>query len=447
MMKVLLLVPDSKNRYREFVNLANNNWNNEVDFEFVVSDFFAKSDLKSEYIHHRISINGIVNYSYQSSSLYKFLDFFFKKISIWQLIKSFIKLIYLKKIYIESRNKCSETRPDFIFVSGDRQQGIVHSFLKAANELKIKIIHPYLVSENITWSKRINNNSYQYNRHSSFFEKYIFKKFMNHSFQIYEKKIFFYQANDLLAYYLFGSLGDYSWWSGNTFSDVICVDSTLTKNYYIEYGKIKKNKIHIIGDFKYNPLIKRLGSKELIKERISKKYKLLSNEKIIIVGLPQFYEEGDFQITWEDHKSEIDFLLTSVTNNYSNVLVSLHPKMDKNIYSNILQKYNCNIVEEGLDQIICISDLYIATNSSTINWAILLGIKTITICFYGLDDTYHRNFNTTKIAYNHKDFVKFITNVFKEEVNFNKDWEILSKNSMFNMQITSRYTNLLKQNL
>ena len=98
MTKILLLIPDSMNRYREFVNLAGSEWDDEINFEFVVSEFFSKSDLKKEYLHHQISINGIINYNYQSKKVFKLIDFFFNKLSIWQLIKSFIKIIYLKKI-------------------------------------------------------------------------------------------------------------------------------------------------------------------------------------------------------------------------------------------------------------------------------------------------------------------------------------------------------------
>ena len=81
------------------------------------------------------------------------------------------------------------------------------------------------------------------------------------------------------------------------------------------------------------------------------------------------------------HVKEINFLISTLTSKYSNVLVSLHPKMNKNKYITVLKDYNCTIIEEKLDQIIGITDLYVATNSSTINWAILLGIKQLLYVF------------------------------------------------------------------
>ena len=38
--------------------------------------------------------------------------------------------------------------------------------------------------------------------------------------------------------------------------------------------------------------------KDTLKNLIEK-YNLVYDQKIITIGLPQFYEEGDFNITWE----------------------------------------------------------------------------------------------------------------------------------------------------
>lgn len=86
---------------------------------------------------------------------------------------------------------------------------------------------------------------------------------------------------------------------------------------------------------------------------------------------------------WDKHWEEIRFLCESLCGGNRDTLISLHPRMDIDKYRFIESDYNIPIAEEPLREILPTADSFVATFSSTVEWAVLCKIPTIVVDFYG----------------------------------------------------------------
>lgn len=128
-----------------------------------------------------------------------------------------------------------------------------------------------------------------------------------------------------------------------------------------------------------------------------------------------------------------------------NILISLHPKMEKLKYKFLEEKYNSIIVEERLVNILPIADIFISTFSSTVLWSVLCGIKTIVIDFYNLEYKMY-DFLTSIAKVNEKEkLYKVLELKLEEEVDFAQDWKELSREEVFDGLTIQRYAYLLKK--
>ena len=66
-------------------------------------------------------------------------------------------------------------------------------------------------------------------------------------------------------------------------------------------------------------------------------------------------------------------------------MISLHPSSDIDLYRWIEKDYPITFLEESLADILVVSDLFVAAYSSTIRWAVGLGIPVINIDIWGLN--------------------------------------------------------------
>ena len=342
-----------------------------------------------------------------------------------------------KKLYPLIKN----INPDLILINGDRHLGEEPIFLSIAKELSIVTLIPYMVynSEEEGLVKngliKVSNNFLT--------SKYI-KKAQNTFGHHKRKNKYFYPhyiSNVLME---IGVLSKNPWFMGGGKSDILSLPNLHMKEHYINHG-IDKNKIKIIGDVSYDILYKKYMQKNIIKEDIIEKYDLKKNKKIIIVSLPQLAEHGI--LTWDEHWTEITFLLKNIDSLEQNVLISLHPKMNLKNYQFLEKEYNCKILEESLVDVLVVADMFVATFSSTVVWAVLCGINTIVVDFYGLQYRMYDFLTSIKKVDNKDVFSEKLNQCISETVDFTSDWKKLSKDEVFDGNTVARYFQLIKETI
>lgn len=362
----------------------------------------------------------------------------FLKTTILQLIREYRYHNYLLKKYNYFSEIIFSNNIDIIFATGDRHLHEESSILKAARDNNVKVVLPYLTSygeyENMLSIRKMHNLRDSRNIYS-YYMKNKFSKYLHKDFSFYPYHI-------MNALYKFGALSSNPWIMGNGISDIVCLDTKSQYNKYIGY-KVDKKKLKIVGDIAYDILYSFYSRKAELSNLISKKYKLLKNKKNIVISLPQYYEHD--YMSSEKSLNEIDFLLSSVAETRQNILISLHPKQKLDRYIFLEGKYECKIVSERLSYIMPIADVFISASSSVSIWAVMCGIKTITMNFYDLAIYGAKDLNSVKLVKDKSLFVNSINELLKKEVDFTSDWKELSRDEVFDKGVIKRYLEIINE--
>ena len=345
----------------------------------------------------------------------------------------------LNKKYQNVYNLIKEYKIDVLFLAGDRHLGLEPLFIKVANDLKITTIIPFMVyfaeEEDLVKTSTIIESK------TLLTSKYIKdseKKFIHHK----RENKYYYPHTIANALDKISVLTQNPWFMGGGYSDILCLPNYQMNKHYIQNG-VDSNKIKVLGDISYDNLYLNYKNRINIKKKLLEKYSFINNKKIIIIALPQLAEHSI--LTWDRHWEEINYLMKSLNELNENILISLHPKMDRKKYEFLEDKYNCTILDERLADVLPIADIFVATFSSTVFWSILCGIKTVVVDFYGLNYTMY-DFLTSLRKVDKKDNLKTtLKTTLVEEIDFSKDWKSLSRDDVFDGKTIQRYIKLINE--
>jgi hypothetical protein len=352
-----------------------------------------------------------------------------------------IFLADLEKNYEKISKLVGEYKIDVLLINGDRHIGIEPVFLKISKELDIPSIILYLVD--YADEERIFHNDVA--------TKKIKQKILTSSYIIESQKNPKYKVARDSYYYShpmgnaldkFGVLTQNPYVMGSGCSDILCLNNEYYKNLYISLG-VDEKKTRVVGDGSYDIIYIQYSKKEEVRQKSFKKYSLDSSKKVVIVALPQLGEHNI--LPWERHWEEINFLMESLTKLDQNILISLHPKMDRKKYEFLENKYNCSILDERLADVLPIADMFVATFSSTVVWSILCGIKTVVVDFYELNYTMYDFLTSIKKVDKKENLKATLETTLSEDIDFSKDWKSLSRDEVFDGQTIQRYIKLINE--
>ncbi|MGD9123520.1 MAG: hypothetical protein PVG60_00425, partial [Desulfarculaceae bacterium] len=211
----------------------------------------------------------------------------------------------------------------------------------------------------------------------------------------------FYQARSIMALYFMKMLSENPWCVGGGFSDQVALTGENDLRRYLK-GGVDPNKLVVVGEPTLDDLFDSTKSKDKIKAGIIRSHGFDPQQKILICALPPFAEHRVFD--WETHWKEIDFLMKNLADTGLNVLLSLHPKSSRKDYLKLEEKPRVGIAYEPLSKILTAGDIFVATFSSTVRWAVLLSIPTVVFDFYGFGYRLYDNLGGIKVISNREDF-------------------------------------------
>lgn len=440
----IILIGNSVQRYEELVHLYKqlSPW-----FKFTVVIFEKNVEILKR-IAGDVELNYIVfdtkpslkRHLQPRGPIWRITEKLFSNFSFYQMLLGHQKFFMLNNYLHRAREIIQELNPICVVTTGDRHDFFEQPLLLAAKEKNLTNVIVYFCMTAAPWVKRFDNPLYCYSQKSSWFSKYYFAKFSDQVTEFNGKRLSFYKAHELYAYHKLGSLSKYAWWIGNGLADIVCVDSKYNEKRYTEIGKVDKKKLRILGDFSNDRLCAACQDRDKIKRELIRKYSL-NEGSVIFVGMPQYYEEGEF--SFDEHWAEIDFLLNTLKLFGQNVLVSLHPKMDHEVYSKRIAPYNYKVLEERLIDVLPAADGYIATNSSTVYWAILARVNSLIMGFKNIDCTMFEVFSSVRIAKDHESFRSMLTSLTIDNRSFINDWQLLSRDTIFRGKTAEKYRDLL----
>lgn len=352
-----------------------------------------------------------------------------------------IFLTDLERNYDKISKLVQEYKIDVLLISGDRHLGHESVFLKISKGLNIPSIIVYLVDyadeerifHNDVVTKKVKPNI--------FTSHYIKQSQSNLKYKVVRDS-YYYPHPIGNALDKFGVLTKNPYVMGSGASDVLCLNNQYYKDLYISRG-IEEKKIRVVGDGVYDHIYKQYLQKDIIKQKTLNKYSLNSDKKVVIIALPQLGEHNILR--WEQHWEEINFLMKSLDSLDQNILISLHPKMDRKKYEFLEDKYNSTILDERLADVLPTADMFVATFSSTVVWSVLCGIKTVVVDFYGLNYTMYDFLTSIKEVDKKENLKATLKTTLSEDIDFTKDWKSLSRDEVFDGKTIQRYIKLINE--
>lgn len=234
----------------------------------------------------------------------------------------------------------------------------------------------------------------------------------NWCLNIKSESISFYPPGKAIAGYLLKNISLNPWFIGGGYSTKVAVDSEKTKKEYI-LNNIEDEKIVVTGIPSYDYLFDVLDNRDYYRLLIYRENNFDEKRDLIICALPQLAEHK--LISWDENFEINSFIIETLSNSGLNVLISLHPKSKEEDYLILEKKYNCKISKRNLNTILPLADIFVATYSSTVVWAIMCRIPSIVVDFYNFNYSIFNDFGGVLRAYSKNEFEHYINKVVEDK--------------------------------
>jgi len=367
----------------------------------------------------------------------KYLKFFMnmKYYTIGQLYYKMLTSMKYNLFYKSAQNSFNQYNPDIFITINDRNSCLYEAAtFKLAKENNVKIFLPFVLFANpkVNLKNLSTNTKYQLLSNSNLYQKKIYKEFRKQSID----NMYYYHAYIYKFISQLDILPKNPWLMGTNDVALVAMPNKLIYNKFY-----KKEKIHykFLGDISYIHLYNNFQQKEKIKHSIIHKYNLEYN-KIIIISAQDYMEHN--YVTTEEHWALNETVIKEALKlkNY-NVILSVPPMANIELYRFLENKYPITICEERLMYILPIADIFIAPVSNTIMWAMLCQIPTILHDEINFNDDWYEPFDsviTTKTKVQLRETLVYLSH---NCINFNNDWKILGRDLVFHNNIIENYKN------
>lgn len=361
----------------------------------------------------REKIQYIIGYSAkESSTLTNWLNFILNSNFFTSFIK---KVLEYKKEFRLVRKVIDKVRPSLLILAGDNVGYNTSIFIKVGHRKNIpSIIHP-------SWMAGAREAAEAYYDDPRF----DCKRVLNHLVSLFYpnwvyshrgKKMLRWPAATLLALKLFKIDPPRPWALNSGHADIITAESKAMYEYMIRAG-LPPKQIRITGSL-FNDILA-----QNIKDSVNKKKEKLLNleldpgKLIILCALPpdQLYGLGRKECEFKIYKDLVEFWLQSIAKinkDKYNIIISLHPSVKKG-EMDYIEKWGVKIADEKIANLIPLCDIFIASISATIQWAIACGIPVLNYDVYKY--RYH-DYNSVKGVINvetKNDFLKYLKKFIK----------------------------------
>lgn len=385
-----------------------------------------------------VSFNDI---STSITSILKKLD---SKNTISQFISEKILLIEYFYYYKVAKKYLKRDNISLIYLHTDINWRIEVSIIKAAKDLSIPVVIPASILMEPDISNIRNNSNFFMNKLNSYYQSKTFNKFKSKKYGVQNFNNYFrYKAYILNFLYKINSLSTAPFvFGGSPNTTYLCVCNEYAKQVAIKYG-VLPSKVIVTGDLNYDILYENYQNKNKIKADLIKKED--RDKKIVIFAVPQLFEHN--YTSREKAFEDIEYIISNILEQENiKLLLSLHPMMDIKNYIYLEKKFYCNILDKPLVKVLPIADLYIAPVSNTLAWSVLCEINTLAFDFYDWDLQFANALKSITFIQNKNQLKKSIENLLYNKVDFSVDFDLISKELVFDGNSLDRHFKLKNLN-
>lgn len=279
-----------------------------------------------------------------------------------------------------------------------------------------------------------------------------------HKFFIPSKWVYKYDGRKLIRMYTYQIVSMHKlkispprpWIQESSTADALVVESDMMKEHYLKC-KLPKKQLRIIGDEAHDQLFSIMSNKDELKHKILKEanFNNLSKKIITFAIFPDFMYKYASSTGFKQYSELLKFICEQLaTLNGYNIVLCLHPSLKKENFK-FLETKTIRVSSRKTIELVAISDLYVASISATIRWAIALGIPVINYdCYQMRYDDFNHVGGVLNVE-TKEDFIKAVDKV-KNDNSYLKSLALKQKSEMHKYGIIDgkfgkRLKNLIKE--
>lgn len=316
-------------------------------------DFFTGFISYLFYYGNRIVGTGIMSFLYEVKRLKKKKKFFndiLQSLNITHLILASDLVQYDTGLFIKIAKKKYVKCIVFPQFFANYKEPAEHIYFNLENQISTKV---YFIFSNI----------------------YFLKKWLIFYKQKYLLRLPIYK---ILVKEIFGIAPINPWTINSGGADLFLVEGPAIKRFFMNENGFLEKKIVVVGSINNDRLFESLLNYSSNKGNLISEFNFCSFKPIALVAIPPNMFDSRILFTeFESYQNLIDFWMAEINRLTSfNILISLHPAISKEEF-NFIKGYGYPILDRPIVDYIPLVDLFIASISATIQWAIACGIPVL----------------------------------------------------------------------
>lgn len=307
--------------------------------------------------------------------------------------------------------------PSLLIIGGDMVGRGTSTFIRVAKGIGLKsLIIPSTMSNGLEQAE-----VYFFDpRHQihSFKSRIVGKFFPKWKYQHKGRALLRLTADEIIATEFLRLAPPLPWIFNSGDADQIAIESKAMFEYYLECG-IPSQKMRITGGLSDDILAAIQREKESKKKLLYEILRLPPEQPLVLTALPPdslYMLGGRPECDFKSYSDLVHYWVNSLASiKEYNIVVSLHPSVKLEDFRYI-EDWGVKIAKENVAELIPLCDLYVASVSSTIRWAISCGIPVLNYDVYRYKYTDFKNVNGVILVEEKKDFESFLRKLTLDSV-------------------------------
>ncbi|MCC7449904.1 MAG: hypothetical protein IT324_20965 [Anaerolineae bacterium] len=277
--------------------------------------------------------------------------------------------------------------PAAILLTGDRNLGVEAGLIRVARargRQRIVISFAHSGRDDVAFSRKQDVIYRMDSRAQGILKRWVQQHYPNQVYQSPYGSVLFFTPVTTILLGRMDMLPSNPWAIGGGYADLVTMIGEEDRDRYIEMG-VDPQKLVITGQPSLDLLYRAACNAAALRDRLIAQYGLDGQQPILLCSMPQLAEHQ--LLDWPTHWKEMHDLVGALAQTGANVLLSLHPKSQPAAYQFLETEYNVKLLQEPLSEVLPAAHVFTATFSSTVRWAVLLGIPTVVFDFYRFNYT------------------------------------------------------------
>lgn len=304
-------------------------------------------------------------------------------VDIWRLQRA---VRQLRASYVYWHEVLKREAPVAVMMPGDRELGFVPAVLRAAADLGIPAVICLTASPTSDGliANRRGQRRYRSSQGAPLLNRLVAALWPLQLAKTGDGPLLFSPGWLTLALRARRKLSANPWFQGGGNSSDMILDGEQKREAYLAAG-VPAAKMRMIGDMSHDALYHSMERRGDSRARLVARYGLDPAKKLVVFAVPIFAEHN--MLSWEEHRRQLDLFAAQLAGTRQNVLLSFHPKSDREKYSFLTERYKFAAASEPLEEVLPAGDVFVGGNSSTLDWAVLCRKPVINIDYAGIGDS------------------------------------------------------------